>query len=146
MLLKTLQTKPHIELLLDAMKYLGCTVNRERYFSCENCNGNVGGSFDASMSQTVLCENSIRNQAHMNRVVIHKPIHAFDPCRVHVDWLSSVRHLTCSEAWAANLSGDYSVFRLHVGLKRHPQGIVLLSKEKLPSIGQLQRKRVAEPV
>lgn len=26
-------------------------VNRERHFSCEDCNGNVSGGFDASMSQ-----------------------------------------------------------------------------------------------
>lgn len=26
-------------------------VNRERHFSCEDCNGNVSGGFDASVSQ-----------------------------------------------------------------------------------------------
>ncbi|XP_036107586.1 mitochondrial inner membrane protease ATP23 homolog isoform X1 [Molossus molossus] len=131
MLLKTLQTNPYVKLLLDAMKHSGCAVNRERHFSCEDCNGNVSGGFDASMSQfyeIVLCQNNIRNQAHMNRVVTHELIHAFDHCRAHVDWFTNVRHLACSEIRAANLSGDCSlvneIFRLHFGLKQHHQTCV----------------------
>ncbi|XP_032204706.1 mitochondrial inner membrane protease ATP23 homolog isoform X1 [Mustela erminea] len=106
MLLKTLETSrsrgsgawdPYVKLLLDAMKHSGCAVNRERHFSCEDCNGNVSGGFDASTSQIVLCQNNIRNQAHMNRVVTHELIHAFDHCRAHVNWFTDVRHLACSE-------------------------------------------------
>ncbi|XP_030877998.1 mitochondrial inner membrane protease ATP23 homolog isoform X1 [Leptonychotes weddellii] len=51
MLLKTLETNPYVKLLLDAMKHSGCAVNKERHFSCEDCNGNVSGGFDASTSQ-----------------------------------------------------------------------------------------------
>ncbi|XP_015983227.2 mitochondrial inner membrane protease ATP23 homolog isoform X3 [Rousettus aegyptiacus] len=51
MLVKTLQTNPYVKLLLDAMKHSGCAVNRERHFSCEDCNGHVSGGFDASVSQ-----------------------------------------------------------------------------------------------
>ncbi|XP_059881097.1 mitochondrial inner membrane protease ATP23 homolog isoform X4 [Delphinus delphis] len=119
---------PYVKLLLDAMKHSGCAVNRERHFSCEDCNGNVSGGFDASVSQIVLCQNNICNQAHMNRVVTHELIHAFDHCRAHVDWFTNVRHLACSEVRAANLSGDCSllneIFRLHFGLKRHHQTCV----------------------
>ncbi|XP_036313141.1 mitochondrial inner membrane protease ATP23 homolog isoform X3 [Pipistrellus kuhlii] len=97
MLLRTLQTNPYVKLLLDAMKQSGCAVSRERHFSCEDCLGNVSGGFDASVSQIVLCQNNIRNQAHMNRVVTHELIHTFDHCRAHVDWFTNVRHLACSE-------------------------------------------------
>ncbi|ELV09224.1 Mitochondrial inner membrane protease ATP23 like protein [Tupaia chinensis] len=97
MLVKTLSTSPYVKLLLDAMKHSGCAVNKDRHFSCEDCNGNVSGGFDASTSQIVLCQNNIRNQAHMNRVVTHELIHAFDHCRAHVDWFTNVRHLACSE-------------------------------------------------
>ncbi|XP_045729032.1 mitochondrial inner membrane protease ATP23 homolog isoform X2 [Mirounga angustirostris] len=125
MLLKTLETNPYVKLLLDAMKHSGCAVNKERHFSCEDCNGNVSGGFDASTSQIVLCQNNIRNQAHMNRVVTHELVHAFDHCRAHVNWFTDVRHLACSEVRAANLSGDCSlvneIFRLHFGLKQHHQ-------------------------
>ncbi|XP_055215218.1 mitochondrial inner membrane protease ATP23 homolog isoform X2 [Gorilla gorilla gorilla] len=124
-LLKTLETNPYVKLLLDAMKHSGCAVNKDRHFSCEDCNGNVSGGFDASTSQIVLCQNNIHNQAHMNRVVTHELIHAFDHCRAHVDWFTNIRHLACSEVRAANLSGDCSlvneIFRLHFGLKQHHQ-------------------------
>ncbi|XP_004861215.1 mitochondrial inner membrane protease ATP23 homolog isoform X2 [Heterocephalus glaber] len=127
MLLKTLETNPYVKLLLDAMKHSGCAVNKERHFSCEDCNGNVSGGFDASSSQIVLCQNNICNQAHMNRVVTHELIHAFDHCRAHVNWFTNVRHLACSEVRAANLSGECSlvneIFRLHFGLKRHHQPV-----------------------
>ncbi|XP_068417552.1 mitochondrial inner membrane protease ATP23 homolog isoform X6 [Eschrichtius robustus] len=119
---------PYVKLLLDAMKHSGCAVNKERHFSCEDCNGNVSGGFDASVSQIVLCQNNICNQAHMNRVVTHELIHAFDHCRAHVDWFTNVRHLACSEVRAANLSGDCSllneILRLHFGLKQHHQTCV----------------------
>ncbi|XP_017720965.1 mitochondrial inner membrane protease ATP23 homolog isoform X2 [Rhinopithecus roxellana] len=110
------------------MKHSGCAVNTDRHFSCEDCNGNVSGGFDASTSQIVLCQNNIHNQAHMNRVVTHELIHAFDHCRAHVDWFTNIRHLACSEVRAANLSGDCSlvneIFRLHFGLKQHHQTCV----------------------
>ncbi|NP_001345898.1 mitochondrial inner membrane protease ATP23 homolog isoform 3 [Mus musculus] len=125
MLQKTLDTNPYVKLLLDAMKHSGCAVNRGRHFSCEVCDGNVSGGFDASTSQIVLCENNIRNQAHMGRVVTHELIHAFDHCRAHVHWFTNIRHLACSEIRAASLSGDCSLvnelFRLRFGLKQHHQ-------------------------
>ncbi|XP_069908629.1 mitochondrial inner membrane protease ATP23 homolog isoform X3 [Oryctolagus cuniculus] len=76
----------------------------------------------------VLCQNNIRSEAHMSRVVTHELIHAFDHCRAHVHWFSNVRHLACSEVRAANLSGDCSLvnelFRLRFGLKQHHQTCV----------------------
>ncbi|XP_075810251.1 mitochondrial inner membrane protease ATP23 homolog isoform X2 [Microtus pennsylvanicus] len=97
MLQKTLETNPYVKVLLDAMKHSGCPVNKGRHFSCEDCDGNVSGGFDASASQIVLCQNNIRNQAHLSRVVTHELIHAFDHCRAHVHWFTDVRHLACSE-------------------------------------------------
>ncbi|XP_051856616.1 mitochondrial inner membrane protease ATP23 homolog [Antechinus flavipes] len=128
MLLKAIDRSPFVKLLLDAMKRSGCTVYRERHFSCEDCNGNVSGGFDSATSQIVLCQNNIHNQAHMNRVVTHELIHAFDHCRAHVDWFANVKHLACSEVRAANLSGDCSLpnemIRFNFGLKQHHQTCV----------------------
>ncbi|XP_044133019.1 mitochondrial inner membrane protease ATP23 homolog isoform X2 [Bufo gargarizans] len=98
MLRLTMETSPYAKLLLDAMKLSGCTVSRDRHFSCEDCDGSVSGGFDADTSEIVLCQNNIHNQSHMNRVVTHELIHAFDHCRAHVDWFNNVRHLACSEA------------------------------------------------
>jgi len=47
--------------------------------------------------QIVLCQNNIHQQSHMNRVVTHELIHAFDHCRANVDWFNNFRHLACSE-------------------------------------------------
>uniref|UniRef100_A0A3B3TIA3 Mitochondrial inner membrane protease ATP23 n=1 Tax=Poecilia latipinna TaxID=48699 RepID=A0A3B3TIA3_9TELE len=103
-------------------------VYKDRHFSCEDCDGTVSGGFDAATSQIVLCQNNIHQQAHMNRVVTHELIHAFDHCRAHVDWFNNFRHLACSEIRAANLSGDCSftneVSRFNFGLKAHHQQCV----------------------
>ncbi|KAF7246497.1 hypothetical protein EYD10_07235 [Varanus komodoensis] len=119
---------PYAKLLLEAMKNSGCTAFKDRHFSCEDCAGCVSGGFDSSTSQIVLCQNNIHYQAHMNRVVTHELIHAFDHCRAHVDWFNNVKHLACSEIRAANLSGDCSLknemARFKFGLKQHHQTCV----------------------
>uniref|UniRef100_A0A3B4A5B7 Mitochondrial inner membrane protease ATP23 n=1 Tax=Periophthalmus magnuspinnatus TaxID=409849 RepID=A0A3B4A5B7_9GOBI len=103
-------------------------VFKDRHFACEDCDGTVSGGFDAASSQIVLCQNNIHQQSHMNRVVTHELIHAFDHCRAHVDWFKNYRHLACSEIRAANLSGDCSfsneLSRFHFGLKKHHQECV----------------------
>uniref|UniRef100_A0A8C3REJ1 Mitochondrial inner membrane protease ATP23 n=1 Tax=Cyanoderma ruficeps TaxID=181631 RepID=A0A8C3REJ1_9PASS len=128
MLRLTLETNPYARLLLEALKQSGCTVFNDRHFSCENCDGCVSGGFDAATSQIVLCQNNIRQQSHMNRVVTHELIHAFDHCRAHVDWFKNVKHLACSEIRAANLSGDCTLMneiaRFKFGLKGHHQTCV----------------------
>uniref|UniRef100_A0A8C2GNX0 Mitochondrial inner membrane protease ATP23 n=1 Tax=Cyprinus carpio TaxID=7962 RepID=A0A8C2GNX0_CYPCA len=131
MLQVAMDTSPYAKLLLGAMKSSGCTVYKDRHFSCEDCDGTVSGGFDAATSQIVLCQNNIHQQAHMNRVVTHELIHAFDHCRARVDWFSNFRHLACSEIRAANLSGDCSfvneISRFNFGLKEHHQEILLQS-------------------
>ncbi|XP_018417098.1 PREDICTED: mitochondrial inner membrane protease ATP23 homolog [Nanorana parkeri] len=124
----TMEISPYAKLLLDAMKQSGCAVSKDRHFACEDCSGSVSGGFDADTSEIVLCQNNIHSQAHMNRVVTHELIHAFDHCRAHVDWFNNVRHLACSEIRAANLSGDCSISneisRFNFGFKQHHQACV----------------------
>ncbi|XP_061923127.1 mitochondrial inner membrane protease ATP23 homolog isoform X1 [Entelurus aequoreus] len=128
MLNNTVNHSPYAKLLLSAMSNSGCEVLKDRHFSCEDCDGTVSGGFDAATSQIVLCQNNIQKQSHMNRVVTHELIHAFDHCRAHVDWFSNFRHLACSEIRAANLSGDCSfpneMSRYHFGMKQHHQECV----------------------
>ncbi|XP_062838592.1 mitochondrial inner membrane protease ATP23 homolog isoform X3 [Anolis carolinensis] len=110
------------------MKNSGCTVFKDRHFSCEDCDACVSGGFDSSTSQIVLCQNNIHYQSHMDRVVTHELIHAFDHCRAHVDWFNNMKHLACSEIRAANLSGDCTLLnemsRFNFGLKQHHQACV----------------------
>nr|DBA31161.1 TPA: hypothetical protein GDO54_007056 [Pyxicephalus adspersus] len=101
---------------------------RERHFTCEECDENVGGGFDSATSEIVLCQNTINDQRSMNRVLTHELIHAYDHCRADVDFLRNIRHLACSEIRAASLSGDCSLtnemLRLKFGLKQHHQTCV----------------------
>lgn len=128
MLKVALDTSPFAKLLMDAMKSSGCTVYKDRHFSCEDCDGTVSGGFDAEISQIVLCQNNIHQQEHMNRVVTHELIHSFDHCRAHVDWFNNIKHLACSEIRAANLSGECTfgneLSRFNFGLKQHHQKCV----------------------
>ncbi|XP_070611605.1 mitochondrial inner membrane protease ATP23 homolog isoform X2 [Erythrolamprus reginae] len=96
-MLKVALDSPQVKLLLEAMKNSGCAVTNNRHISCENCDKHVGGGFDSSVSQIVLCQNNIHSQSQMNRVVAHELIHAFDHCRAHVDWFNNIKHLACSE-------------------------------------------------
>ncbi|XP_039219670.1 mitochondrial inner membrane protease ATP23 homolog isoform X1 [Crotalus tigris] len=127
-MLKVALDSPQAKLLLDAMKNSGCAVINNRHISCENCDKHVGGGFDSSVSQIVLCQNNIHSQSQMNRVVAHELIHAFDHCRAHVDWFNNIKHLACSEIRASNLSGDCSfineMMRFRFGLKQHQQTCV----------------------
>ncbi|XP_067855500.1 mitochondrial inner membrane protease ATP23 homolog isoform X1 [Heptranchias perlo] len=128
MLRVALDTNPYAKLLVDAMKSSGCTIYKDRHFSCEDCDGTVSGGFDAEISQIVLCQNNIHQQQHMNRVVTHELIHSFDHCRAHVDWFHNLKHLACSEIRAANLSGECTfvneLSRFNFGLKQHHQKCV----------------------
>ncbi|XP_073507958.1 mitochondrial inner membrane protease ATP23 homolog isoform X1 [Phyllobates terribilis] len=104
------------------------TAYRERHFSCEECDGKVGGGFDSSTSEIVICQNNINDQRTMNRMLTHELIHAYDHCRAQVDFLSNIRHLACTEIRAASLSGDCSLgnemSRFKFGVKQHHQTCV----------------------
>ncbi|XP_036977289.1 mitochondrial inner membrane protease ATP23 homolog isoform X1 [Acanthopagrus latus] len=154
MLQLAMETSPYAQLLLSAMNSSGCKVFKDRHFSCEDCDGTVSGGFDAASSQIVLCQNNIHQQAHMNRVVTHELIHAFDHCRAHVDWFSNLRHLACSEIRAANLSGDCAfkneAARFNFGLQKHHQecvrGRALRSILAVRSIGREEAEKIVDEV
>ncbi|XP_005733140.1 mitochondrial inner membrane protease ATP23 homolog [Pundamilia nyererei] len=154
MLQFAVETSPYAKLLLSAMKSSGCKVFKDRHFSCEDCDGTVSGGFDAASSQIVLCQNNIHQQHHMNRVVTHELIHAFDHCRAHVDWFNNFRHLACSEIRAANLSGDCSftneVARFNFGFKRHHQecvrGRALRSILAVRKISRAEAEKIVDEV
>ncbi|XP_075713128.1 mitochondrial inner membrane protease ATP23 homolog [Rhinoderma darwinii] len=123
-----METNPHVKLLLYAMNQAGCTAYRDRHFSCEECDGQVGGGFDSSTSEIVICQNNINDQTNMNRMLTHELIHAYDHCRAQVDFLSNIRHLACTEIRAASLSGDCSLtnemLQFKFGIKQHHQTCV----------------------
>ncbi|CAH1265332.1 ATP23 [Branchiostoma lanceolatum] len=124
-----MKSNPFVKLLLKAMEESGCSMYKDRHFSCEPCGYKVAGGFDPQANQVVLCQNIISSQGMMNRVLTHELIHAFDHCRGKVDWYNNLQHVACSEIRAANLSGDCSFsgefrrFQLK-GVKKHHQTCV----------------------
>ncbi|XP_078676477.1 mitochondrial inner membrane protease ATP23 homolog [Branchiostoma floridae x Branchiostoma belcheri] len=128
-LMVAMKSNPFVKLLLKAMEESGCTVYKDRHFSCEPCGYKVAGGFDPQANQVVLCQNIISSQGMMNRVLTHELIHAFDHCRGKVDWYNNLQHVACSEIRAANLSGDCHFsgelrrFQLK-GVKKHHQTCV----------------------
>ncbi|XP_072002923.1 mitochondrial inner membrane protease ATP23 homolog isoform X3 [Engystomops pustulosus] len=104
------------------------TIYKDRHFTCEECDGQVGGGFDSSTSEIVICQNTVNDQTTMNRMLTHELIHAYDHCRAHVDFLNNIQHLACTEIRAASLSGDCSLgnelSRFKFGIKQHHQACV----------------------
>ncbi|XP_073507960.1 mitochondrial inner membrane protease ATP23 homolog isoform X3 [Phyllobates terribilis] len=119
-----IRCKARLKIAMDTSS----TAYRERHFSCEECDGKVGGGFDSSTSEIVICQNNINDQRTMNRMLTHELIHAYDHCRAQVDFLSNIRHLACTEIRAASLSGDCSLgnemSRFKFGVKQHHQTCV----------------------
>jgi inner membrane protease ATP23 len=103
-----------------AMK--GCPTSKDHYV-CRPCDEAAGGHFSLEEG-IVLCENQLRTEQHLAETAIHETIHAFDHCRIKIDW-SNCYHHACSEIRAANLSGDCRMMnewaRGHYGFSRHHQ-------------------------
>jgi hypothetical protein len=55
--------------------------------------------------QVMLNAPFMKNQQVTSRTMVHETIHAFDVCRVHLDY-NSCKHIACTEVRAANLSTD----------------------------------------
>lgn len=74
---------------------------------CEQCPESMGGHFVINRGvsvlvrlidnvQIVLCENYLQTEDQMAQTMVHETIHAFDHCRVHLDW-NNCRHHACTE-------------------------------------------------
>ncbi|KAA1100988.1 Mitochondrial inner membrane protease atp23 [Puccinia graminis f. sp. tritici] len=55
--------------------------------------------------QVKLCADSLASKAHLEDVLSHELIHAYDHRRFDIDW-TNLRHIACTEIRANALSGD----------------------------------------
>ncbi|XP_066920727.1 mitochondrial inner membrane protease ATP23 homolog isoform X2 [Clytia hemisphaerica] len=100
-----------VKFLLQCLKSKGCEVSLESEgIVCERCEDQLLGGFDPSAKQVVLCQNNLKTQADIDRILSHELIHAFDVCTVKYD-VNDTRHLACSEVRASTLSGECSFSR-----------------------------------
>lgn len=106
---KVCQHNAYVKFMLDAMKSSGCEVDVEHQILCEPCdsNGTMSGGFDPDAKQIIICENKATSLRVVSRLLTHELIHAFDHCRVDIDWMN-YDHVACSEIRASSLSGECS--------------------------------------
>jgi inner membrane protease ATP23 len=110
MLEKALDTSV-VKTLRDGMDKLGCSTTATDFFSCKAAMDGPAliGAFDAGDPKVVLFSNVIDKnmirQPHVTQTVAHELVHAYDHCRVDIDWRNCF-HIACSEVRAARLSGD----------------------------------------
>jgi inner membrane protease ATP23 len=92
-----------MKFMLYHLKRLSCPMTG-KHFICQPCDQALGGHFDNEKG-IILCENHLRTEEQTKETMVHETVHAFDECRVKIDW-TDCRHHACSEIRAANLSGD----------------------------------------
>ncbi|KAI9004076.1 peptidase M76 [Gaertneriomyces semiglobifer] len=97
-----------VKILLKGLKDNGCPFER-KHFQCAVTNRAISGAF-VSTQGVVVGSNQLRNKQHLEQVLTHELIHAYDYCRAKIDE-NDCRHLACAEIRAANLSGDCDLLR-----------------------------------
>lgn len=101
---KAYQTHPGVQLLLKAMKSVGCEVDLMRHFSCERCDGYVKGGFDASTNQVIVCYNTVNKyNDDVAQSMINSLLESYDYCRANYN-SQDLSHLACTKVRAANLT------------------------------------------
>ncbi|CAM9250978.1 unnamed protein product [Sphacelaria rigidula] len=100
--------------LREKMAELGCYLPREA-FVCRPCGDDlsVSGGWNPGMKdrdgkpspEIVLCEDKEMSQKMVNHTLAHELIHAFDQCRIKINWDNCLHH-ACSEVRASNTSGE----------------------------------------
>ncbi|KAJ3411975.1 Mitochondrial inner membrane protease atp23 [Chytridiales sp. JEL 0842] len=92
-----------VRFMLENLERVGCPLDK-RHFRCTPCDMTRAGGF-APKHGIILCQNRLKNKQHMEDVMTHELIHAYDHCTTNVKW-SDCRHYACSEIRAATLSGE----------------------------------------
>lgn len=96
---------PAINFLLQRMDEKGCGLPRN-FVRCAPLPSVPSlGTFVPTENRVVLNSLHTNNFKTVQRTLLHELVHAFDHCRVEMDY-SSCRHLACTEIRAANLSTD----------------------------------------
>ncbi|CAM9370711.1 unnamed protein product [Discosporangium mesarthrocarpum] len=115
MLNKSLNRCPKVKFILEHLEKLGCSLPVEA-ITCEPCTGmEISGGWGYGdgpdgkpKPQVVLCEDKgIMTQTMVDHTLAHELIHAYDQCRIKVDW-NDCLHRACSEIRASNTSGECS--------------------------------------
>ncbi|KAI4282592.1 MAG: hypothetical protein L6R35_005362 [Caloplaca aegaea] len=99
-----LMYSPIIRFMRQNINKLGGDVNSEN-IRCRRCTKMQKAGFDQNYG-IMLCANMVRDQGHLEDVLAHEMVHAYDHLRFKVQWNGNLRHAACTEIRASTLSGE----------------------------------------
>lgn len=94
---------PSVLFMMDHVKNLGGNLNSTN-ITCDVCDDLKGGGFHPEMG-ILLCSNWIRDKWHLEDILTHELVHAYDHLKFKVN-LSDLKHHACTEIRASTLSGE----------------------------------------
>ena len=104
--------------LLDSIEKIGCKLP-DSFFKLQACppDKNMSGGFLVYTGEkngkynpaVVLCTDRKIDRTTFENTVVHELIHAYDQCRIKLDWKNCLHH-ACTEIRASSLSGECSFY------------------------------------
>lgn len=115
---------------------------------CQPCDPSRAGGFIPSTNSVILCENQIESKTHLQDVLAHEMVHAYDTHTTTLDWKNE-SHIACTELRAVSLSGECKLTREiqrgYVGFAKHYQECVrrraVLGVMQATGLGQIEAGR-----
>lgn len=140
---KSLLNNKNIQILLDKINDLGCTIPKD-FIKCRSCDANVAGGFlintndknktplSSYQPQIMMCENTIGgcSQEIFDKTLMHELVHAYDQCTAKIDYKNCLHH-ACTEIRASAISGECdSMLELARGNKIITKGHQICTKRR----------------
>ena len=139
---KSLLNNKNLQILLDKINDIGCTIPKD-FIKCRPCDANVAGGFiinndenkknsTSYKPQIIMCENTIGgcSQEVFDKTLMHELIHAYDQCTTKIDYKNCLQH-ACTEIRASAISGECdSMLELARGNKTIIKGHQLCTKRR----------------
>lgn len=97
------QRSPMIRFMREQIQELGGDISPD-VVRCRRCTGFMAGGYSRDHG-ILLCANVMRDRGHIEDVLSHEMVHAYDDLRFKWD-PSSLRHAACAEIRASMLSGE----------------------------------------
>lgn len=102
-----LKYSPSVIFMMDHVKKQGGNINRSN-IKCDVCDDLKGGGFNPDLG-ILLCSNWIRDKWHLEDVLTHELVHAYDYLKFNVDY-NNLKHHACTEIRASMLSGECRIW------------------------------------
>ncbi len=86
-----------VRFLRDSIEKKGCPIDASNFVKCVPApDAEVLGGFDVATKKIFINSVTATDQKTVTRTVLHEMIHAYDHCRVYLDY-GDCRQLACTE-------------------------------------------------